>query len=135
MLERLTKPITNLADIAHLTEPEQGSEEMNDEPTIIKSLEEHLKEYGHTTVGQDIAAAILVIRELHAVNTKDRRCNIGPQTGRKSGTTHSDVWPDAEEIKRRVTAALDDWTIDDGSWGAFNTCVDEVVAALTEETK
>lgn len=65
MLERLTKPITNLADIAHLTEPEQGSEEMNDEPTIIKSLEEHLKEYGHTTVGQDIAAAILVIRELN----------------------------------------------------------------------
>jgi len=40
--------------------------EMNDEPTIIKSLEEHLKECGHTTVGQDIAAAILVIRDLNA---------------------------------------------------------------------
>jgi hypothetical protein len=36
-----------------------------DEPTIIQSLEEHLKEYGRETVGQDIAAAILVIRDLH----------------------------------------------------------------------
>lgn len=38
----------------------------SDEPTIIKSLETHLEEYGHETVGQDIAAAILVIRDLHA---------------------------------------------------------------------
>ncbi len=38
----------------------------SDEPTIITSLEAHLEEYGHETVGQDIAAAILVIRDLHA---------------------------------------------------------------------
>lgn len=54
---------------------------MNEEPTIIRSLEEHLKEYGHTTVGQDIAAAILVIRDLHAANKNDPSSYmIGPQT-------------------------------------------------------
>lgn len=37
----------------------------SEEPTIIQSLENHLAEYGHTTVGQDIAAAILVIKDLH----------------------------------------------------------------------
>ncbi|CAM3520105.1 hypothetical protein G6L26_007630 [Agrobacterium radiobacter] len=37
----------------------------SEEPVIIQSLEDHLAEYGHTTVGQDIAAAILVIRDLH----------------------------------------------------------------------
>ncbi len=36
-----------------------------EEPTIIQSLENHLAEYGHTTVGQDIAAAILVIKDFH----------------------------------------------------------------------
>lgn len=37
----------------------------SEEPAIIQSLEDHLAEYGHTTVGQDISAAILVIRDLH----------------------------------------------------------------------
>lgn len=57
---------------------------MNDEPAIIKSLEEHLKECGHTTVGQDIAAAILVIRDLHATNKNDPSSYmIGPQTAER----------------------------------------------------
>lgn len=49
--------------------------------------------------------------------------------------TNIELTPSASEVRGIVNNALEDWTIDDGTTQSFNSCVDEIVAALTEVKK
>ena len=86
----------------------------SEEPTIIQSLENHLAEYGHTTVGQDIAAAILVIKDLHqkaalSAQVQDVAGWQDISTAPRDGTTvllYAQGW---DSPKTGWTYGKDDW--------------------------
>lgn len=76
----------------------------SEEPTIIQSLEDHLKEFRHTTVGQDIAAAILVIRDLHqkdalSTDAEPVACEYGHDNGDGTYSPTYARWPLPPHVK------------------------------------
>lgn len=89
----------------------------SEEPTIIQSLENHLAEYGHTTVGQDIAAVILVIKDLHQKATLSAQVQdvAGWQpieTAPKDGTRLLLMWEPFSGMSEHVE--LGKWNVRNG---------------------